>query len=101
MPPHQARTIQITAIAADSTLKNGQLEYQRDDSPLPHSIRIALDDLGEWAAQGYDIIHCLDQLRAQIEPSAGVRLCLNACRVNAISSGMSRDMGGGASVYLV
>jgi len=51
-------------------------------------------------ADGLDLFAALQQLRKTLEPLGWVPLC-NGARVDCYPSGMARDMGGGASVYVL
>ncbi|HEY6276869.1 MAG TPA: hypothetical protein VIX86_11115 [Streptosporangiaceae bacterium] len=51
-------------------------------------------------ADGPDLFSALQQLRKTLEPLGWVPLC-NGARVDCYPSGMARDMGGGASVYVL
>ena len=51
-------------------------------------------------ADGPDLFAALQQLRRSLELLGWVPLC-NGARVDCYPSGMARDMGGGASVYVL
>jgi hypothetical protein len=51
-------------------------------------------------ADGPDLFAALQQLRKSLEPLGWFPLC-NGARVDCYPSGMARDMGGGASVYVL
>jgi hypothetical protein len=51
-------------------------------------------------AVGPDLFAALQQLRKSLEPLGWFPLC-NGARVDCYPSGMARDMGGGAGVYLL
>jgi hypothetical protein len=51
-------------------------------------------------AAGPDLFAALQQLREALEPLGWIPLC-NGARVDCYPSGMARDMGGGASVYVL
>ena len=48
---------------------------------------------------GIDFLECFERLREDLEPQGWRFLCAGA-RKDAFVSGMSRDMGGGETVYL-
>ncbi len=51
-------------------------------------------------ADGPDLFAALQQLRKSLEPLGWFPLC-NGARVDCYPSGMARDMGGGARVYVL
>jgi hypothetical protein len=53
-----------------------------------------------FQADGPDLFAALQQLRKTMEPLGWFPLC-NGARVDCYPSGMARDMGGGASVYVL
>jgi hypothetical protein len=67
-----------------------------------HGYRLTLlaPDGREWSTEQGDIFECLLVLRDQVEP-LGLRLCCNGARRDAWASGLQRDMGTGAWVYLL
>ncbi|MEU7023115.1 hypothetical protein ABZ990_20975 [Streptomyces sp. NPDC046203] len=67
-------------------------EECRLDLVSPHGAR--------WSAMGGDLFEALENVRLQIEPLGYLLLC-NGARVDAHPSGMSRDMSGGRTLYLL
>ena len=65
-----------------------------------YRITLRAPDARQWSGEATDIFECLIELRKQIEP-LGLRTCCNGARLDAWASGMQRDMGGGAFVYLL
>src|SRR5215831_6769220 len=64
-------------------------------------LSLAAPDIGlSIEASGRDLFAALQQLRLQLEPLGWIPLC-NGARVDCYPSGMARDMGGGASVYVL
>ncbi|MFF7591272.1 hypothetical protein ACFZCK_27710 [Kitasatospora purpeofusca] len=53
-----------------------------------------------WSANGNDMFDALKDLRLQIEPLGHLLLC-NGARIDAHPSGMSRDMSGGQTLYIL
>jgi len=78
-------------------------EWRIEEETVPargYRLTLGAPDGRHWSAVAGDLFECLIVLRNQIEP-LGMRACCNGARRDAWASGMQRDMGRGASVYLL
>jgi hypothetical protein len=78
-------------------------EWRIEEGTVPargYRLKLRAPDERQWSGEARDLFECLIEIRNQIEP-LGMRACCKGTRRDAWASGMQRDMGRGAFVYLL
>jgi hypothetical protein len=89
------RQVRLSCRGAEST---AVLRWWQDG---PYDYGVALDGpAGEVVGRGPDLFEALVEVRRQLEP-VGCLVAVQGARRDTYPSGMARDMGGGAQVYVL